>query len=161
MPRPKRPVVATKHGVTISRQGEYAIIKYKDPGISSVHLKVGPEITDMTDQEILNLHNTVITRMNRLAAEYHHVAVEIPPGKPQVAYSKMTCQWVPKGDVLRCLIHANEKGELVVEIDNRDFNLQEFGRMLTTFEGWGMRIEIVPDDEIEKRPDIVVKNKKR
>ena len=161
MRRPKKPIVATRHGVTISREGEYAIIKYKDPGISGVHLKVGPRITEMTDQDILDLHNLVITRMNRVAAEYHHVAVEIPIGKPQVSYSKMSCQWVPKGDVLRCRIHADEKGELVVEIDNRDFSLREFGRMLTTFEGWGMRIEFVPDDETHKRPDIVLKNKRR
>src|SRR4030067_1603447 len=115
MPRPKKPIVATKHGVTITRQGEYAIINYKDPGISSVHLKVGPRITDMTDQDILKLHNTVITRMNRLAAEYHHVAVEIPLGKPQVTYSKMSCQWIPRGVELRGLFKQMKRGNLLLK----------------------------------------------
>jgi hypothetical protein len=34
----------------------------------------------------------------------------------------------------------------VVEIDDREFTLEEFGKMLVTYAGWGMRIEFVPDD---------------
>ncbi|MDP1994044.1 MAG: hypothetical protein Q8K40_02225, partial [Ignavibacteria bacterium] len=62
------------------------------------------------------------------------------------------------GDVLRCLIHDTEKGKLVVEIDGRDFSLDEFGRILTTWAGWGMRIVFVPGNEIEKMPVIEVKD---
>ena len=159
MARPKKPIVATMHAVRISRQGEYAIIDYKDPRISGVNLKIGPRIDEMTDQDILDLHNSVIIERDKFAAQYHHVAVEIPPGKPQVEYSERPDQWVPRGDVLRCLVHDDEKAELVVEIDGREFSLREFGRMLTTYAGWGMRIIFVPDDETEKTPDIVIGEK--
>lgn len=30
--------------------------------------------------------------------------------------------------------------------------------MLTTFSGWGMRIVFVPEDELAKQPDIVIKD---
>ena len=29
---------------------------------------------------------------------------------------------------------------------------KEFGKLLTTYGGWGMRIEFVPDDEVHRRP---------
>ena len=37
---------------------------------------------------------------------------------------------------------------------------EEFGTMLTTFSGWGMRIVFVPDTDLEKRPVIVVRDPK-
>ena len=158
MTRPKKPIVATIHAVKITRDGEYAIIDYKDSKIGGINIKIGAEISSMTDQDILNLHNRIINDMEESIANYKHIAVEIPPGKPQVEYHDRSDQWVPRGDVLRCLIHDAEKGKLVVEIDGRDFSLEEFGRMLSTWAGWGMRIVCVPDNEIEKVPVIEVKD---
>ena len=43
--------------------------------------------------------------------------------------------------MLRCVVGDDEEGRLVVGIDNNELSLQEFGRMLTTYAGWGMRIE--------------------
>nr|WP_269433371.1 hypothetical protein [Limnochorda pilosa] len=40
----------------------------------------------------------------------------------------------------------------MIEIDGRELSLEEFGRVLTTFAGWGMRICFVADDEIEEEP---------
>ncbi|MDF1537007.1 MAG: UPF0158 family protein [bacterium] len=157
---PKKPVLATLYAVKITRDGEYANIEYKDPAIGGVGLKIGPDIAAMTDQEILDLHNHIIRERENMAARYNHIAVEILPGKPQIEYSERCAQWVPRGDVLRCLIHDDQNLELVVEIDGRDLSLKEFGRMLTTHAGWGMRIVFVPDDEIEKEPDVVVGEKK-
>jgi len=41
--------------------------------------------------------------------------------------------------------------EPFVSIDGRDFTLCEFMTMVGTFGGWGMRIEFVPDDELNER----------
>jgi len=158
MTRPKKPIIATMHAVRIYREGESAIINYKNPSIGGVHLKIGPNINEMTDQDILDLHNQILSKRDKFASEYHHVAVEIPVDKPQIKYSDNSTQWVPRGDVLRCLVHDDENRELVVEIDGHELSLKEFGRMLTTYAGWGMRIVFVPDDEITKIPDIVIED---
>jgi hypothetical protein len=42
--------------------------------------------------------------------------------------------------------------QLVVGIDDHELSLDEFGRVLRTYAGWGMRREFVPEDEIHRRP---------
>lgn len=42
-------------------------------------------------------------------------------------------------------------------IDDHDLSWQEFGRLLTTHAGWGMRIILVPDDETHVTPSIEVR----
>jgi len=54
--------------------------------------------------------------------------------------------------VLRCLIQDGENGQLIVEVDDHEISLEQFGRLLTTYAGWGMRIEFVPSDELHRRP---------
>jgi hypothetical protein len=54
--------------------------------------------------------------------------------------------------VLRCLIHDHELDQLVVEIDEQKLSLEQFRKLLTTYAGWGMRIEFVPEDEVHRRP---------
>jgi hypothetical protein len=44
-----------------------------------------------------------------------------------------------------------------VEIDGREFSWEDFGKMLLTWEGWGVRMVMVPDDELEKLPIIQVR----
>ena len=61
-----------------------------------------------------------------------------------------------RGDVLRCVIQDEDGRRPVIQIDDRDFTLEEFGTMLTTYSGWGMRIVFVPDSELETPPVIVV-----
>jgi hypothetical protein len=34
----------------------------------------------------------------------------------------------------------------------KDLSTEEFGRMLTTYAGWGMRIKFVPDDHLHRWP---------
>ena len=89
-----------------------------------------------------------------MAARYRHVAVEIV-GRPQIEYSKECRQWVPRGDVLRCVI-AWKDGEPAIEIDDTELSLREFGEMLLTREGWGMRVVFVPDGELHKTPQTKV-----
>jgi hypothetical protein len=71
----------------------------------------------MSDTEILELHNGCLRAQAERAVEYKHVAVEVPLGSPQIEYDARCDQWVPRGGVLRCLIH-DEGLQLVVEIDD-------------------------------------------
>jgi hypothetical protein len=40
----------------------------------------------MTDREILDRFNAGIRATEALAVDYQHVAVEVPPGRPQIAF---------------------------------------------------------------------------
>jgi hypothetical protein len=156
--RLKKPAIARLDEVTITRDGETAIIEYADPTIASVNLTIGPRLAQMTDRDILDCHNDILRAQQHSVATYKHVAVEIPEGQPQVRYFEPGDQWVPRGDVLRCLIHDDEDRQPVIDIDGRDYNLEEFGSMLVSHAGWGMRVVFVPDTEINKIPDIVVRD---
>src|SRR5438128_7568087 len=156
--RLKRPYAASLDQVRISRENDEAIIEYADPGISTTHLRLGPEVQTMTDQEILERFNEYIAARDELAAEYEHVAVEIPPGKPQIEYFDKGYQWTPRGDVLRCIISdGGPDNEPIIYIDDRELSWKEFGRLLTTHAGWGMRVIFVPDDETHIEPPIEVR----
>jgi hypothetical protein len=66
---------------------------------------------------------------------------------------------VPRGHVLRAVILSDaaiepDLDEPFVAIDQRDFTLREFFRMVGTFGGWGMRIAFAPDDETHEAPRI-------
>jgi hypothetical protein len=112
----------------------------------------------MSDEEILHRHNQVLLAQQEAIANDVHEAVEIPVGRPQVEYSERCDQWVPRGDVLRCVIHDEDGRRAVIEIDDQEFTLEEFGTILTTFSGWGMRLVFLPEDELGKQPDIVIKD---
>ena len=143
------------HQVTISRTQTEAIIQPKEDSIATTNLALGPEVSLMSDEEILAAYNRSVEAMRLMAAEYNHVAVEIPIGSRQVDYDADCDQWIPRGHVIRCLIDdGGPDAEATVVIDDREFSMHEFGRMLTTFAGWGMRLVIVPEDEIETTPTI-------
>ena len=156
--RLKRPYIATLDRVRISRGENEAIIEYADPHIRITHFRLGPVVATMTDQEILDRFNEHIEAVEQLRTEYEHVAVEIPPGRPQIQYFAPGDQWTPRGDVLRCVIDdGGPEGEPVVHVDDRELSWREFGRLLTTHAGWGMRIVFVPDDETHIEPPIEVR----
>jgi hypothetical protein len=135
--------IARLDEVKITREGDSAVIEYKEAGVPTTHLTIGPQIADMSDEAILELFNDTLRAQAQLAAEYKHVAVEVPLGSPQIKYFARGHQWCPRGGVLRCLVE--------------ELSLEEFGRMLTTYAGWGMRIEFVPDDQLHRRPALVVR----
>jgi hypothetical protein len=155
----KRPYVVTLDEVRISRQGEYAIIEYFEPNVYTTYLKIGPEVQHITDQEILDKHNQILRNQEKMRAECEHTAVEIPLGRPQIKYSELCNQWTPRGDVLRCVIGDDgPSGEAVIYIDDQELSLEEFGRLLTTYAGWGMRVVFVPDDQTHEQPDIEMRD---
>ncbi len=138
--------------VTVRREGEYAVIEYKEEGIPATHLNIGPELSAMSDEEIVELYNDGLRAQAQVASEHKHVAVEVPLNSAQIRYSKRCDQWVPRGGVLRCLIEDDAEKTVVVRIDDHELSLEEFGRLLTTYSGWGMRIEFVPEEEVHRRP---------
>jgi len=155
--RVKRPYVATLDQVRIRWEGEYAVIEYIEPGVSTTRLKIGPHVRHMRLGEILAFHNSVLQSGQDLAESYRHVAVEVPEGRPQIRYHTGAMQWVPRGDVLRCLLADDAIGELVVHIDDRELSADEFCAMLKTFAGWGMRLVFVPEDATNTEPAIEVR----
>jgi tetratricopeptide (TPR) repeat protein len=152
----RRPHVATLDDVRISRKDGYGIIEYLDSSVGGVHLKLDG-VEAMSDEEILEAHNDVIESMNEARAAHVYHPVEVPPGKPQIEYCPESDQWVPRGHVLRCVVHDWDREARVV-IDGRELTQAEFGRLLTTFSGWGMRIVFVADDELTEEPTIEVKD---
>jgi hypothetical protein len=148
----KERYIARLDEVKIIREGDYAFIEYKEEGVPTTGLQIGPQIAGMSDEEIVELHNETLRAQAKRAAEYKHVAVEVPLGSAQIEHHAQTDQWVPRGGVLRCLIHDHELDQLVVEIDEQKLSLEQFGKLLTTYAGRAMRIEFVPEDEVHRRP---------
>lgn len=156
--RIKKPRPARLDEVLISREGEYANIEFREPGISGVNLKLGPKVQTMTDRQILIAFNRSVRAMEELSRNYVHRPVEIPAGKPQIRYFAAGDQWVPRGDVLRCVIEdGGPDGEAIIWIDDRELSLKDFGRLLTTHAGWGMRIVFVPDNDLESMHPIEIR----
>ena len=146
--------------VTVTRDGDCARIEYKEKGIAVTHLQIGPKIAAMSDREVIELHNACLKDDAKLAAKYKHVAFEVPLGSAQIKYFARCDQWVPRGGVLRCLIRDDEHDQLVVKIDEQELRLKQFGKLLTTYAGWGMRIEFVPEVEVHRRPILEVREPK-
>ena len=51
----KERYIARLDEVTITREGDSAVIHCKEEGIRTTHLKIGPEIAGMSDEAILEL----------------------------------------------------------------------------------------------------------
>ncbi|MCK4640588.1 MAG: hypothetical protein KAU06_04560 [Candidatus Marinimicrobia bacterium] len=156
--RKKKPYQAKLEEVTISRDGDNAIITYRDPDVATTYFRLGAEIDGMTDREILDLFNQTIDARELLAATYHHVAIEVSAGHPQIKYFADGDQWTPRGDVLRCIIEGDGlDNEDFIFIDDQALTLKEFGKLLSTCSGWGMRITFVPENELENEPEIDIR----
>lgn len=155
--RLKRPYVARLDQVVISREGEQAVIAYREPGVYVTHLKLGPRTAQLSDAEILEAHNAVLLTQAEMAASYVHVAVEVPAGGRQIRRFDRGDAWVPRGDVLRCVVTSEGAGEdPALYVDDQRLSWREFGQLLLTWEGWGLRIVCVPEDELTRPPRIAV-----
>jgi hypothetical protein len=157
----KRPRITRLDQVKISPDGENAIIEFFDSRFATTHLRIGPRVHQMTDADILLLFNQMIVGQIRHRDELgEYVAVEVPVGSPQVeSHPNTVNRWSPRGGVLRCYIEdgGGDDGSLpTVYVDDQEFSWDDFGRMLCTYAGWGMRIVFVPDDQLERVPTISV-----
>ena len=122
------------------------------------YFEVGEQLARMSDEDILALFNATITVRDRLPSEHPYVAIEIPPGQPQIRYYPDVDQWVPRGGVVKCLIDSDEEGQVIIDVDGRELSLEEFGKMLVTYAGWGMRFEFTPEDATDRRPRLEVRD---
>ncbi|MBT5608064.1 MAG: hypothetical protein HOJ57_19150, partial [Lentisphaerae bacterium] len=154
----KRFYLASLDEVTITRDGDTATIRYIKDNVMTHCLKLGPVIEAMTDQDILDEHNAHIRAAGELAHEYRNKPLtEIPLNRPQVEYFDKGHYWVPRADVLRCIVTSDlDTSETAIIIDDLKFSLEEFGKMLSTREGWGMRIAFVEEDELHEQPKIAI-----
>ena len=122
---------------------------------TTTHVTVGREkLAATTDEEVFALWNDHLETHDEIMKEHEHVAVEIPPGRPQLRYFEAGDQWVPRGDVLRCVVlgFLDDPYEPFLTIDDRDFTPRELAKMVGTFGGWGMRITFLSDDELRDEP---------
>jgi len=58
--RKPRPIVYSLNEVIITRDQDYAHIKYKDPEFGETRFQIGREVAEMTDKEIVDLYNDTL-----------------------------------------------------------------------------------------------------
>ena len=155
--RLRRPRPASPDEVRITREGDTAVIEYADPSIRTVHLRLDLALVAMTDAEVLDRFNAMLEAQAERASSVDRTLVEVPPGRPQIAYFERGDQWTPRGEVLRCHIETDADRGTLVLIDNVELDMVALGRLLATFAGFGMRIAFVDEDEVAEEPEIVVK----
>jgi hypothetical protein len=160
VPWPRRPHRASPDEIKISREGDNAIIQYADDTVATTYYRLGRErLATMTDEDILADWNDHIDARDEFMRTYEYVAVEVPVGRPQLDRFEEGDHWVPRGHVLRCVVHGStgEAEEPFLTIDDRDFTPVEFAKMVSTFGGWGMRLVFVPDNALHEEPAIEVR----
>jgi hypothetical protein len=146
--------------VAITRDSIGAHIKYKDPDYGETTLTIGSKVFEMSDQQIVDIYNDALKAEAEHARNFNYVSIEPPLGSAQIEFHQEADQWTPRGNVLRCLIMdgGGEDGrEPVITVDNKELTWQEFGSLLCTYAGWGMRIEFTPEDSIHRRPALEVR----
>lgn len=153
----KRPYQVRPGEVQLTRVGESVEIRYPEPDIPVTVFTIGPGISQMSDAEILELWNSSLRARAELAAQYGNLAVEIPLGRPQIKHHRKARQWSARGQVIRCVIDDDEDGMPVITIDDHQLSWEEFGKLVVSFAGWGMRIAFVSEDEIHRQPRIEVR----
>ncbi len=155
--RPRKPHPASLDEVVIRRAGHEAVIDFREPGFATTHLQLGADADAMSDGEILHCFNETLRTQLAAVEAYENVAVEIPPGQPQIRFFEAGEQWTPRGSVLRCLVDdGGPQGEAIIHVDDVELSLAEFGRLLCTYAGWGMRICFVPEERLEESPEIEI-----
>lgn len=154
--RYRRPVVTSLDEAWVEKEEPFVYIHYRDPRIRSVRIDVGSGVEEMADVDIIALHNRMIEAGQEMREGIRYTAVEVPEGEPQIEYHAPSDQWTFRGDVLRCEIGSSELDSPIFYIDDHELTLREFGRMMTVYSGWGVRIIIVPDDELTGEPEIIV-----
>jgi hypothetical protein len=160
--RLKKPTRAIIDQVRIRREGNDAIIDYADAGIAGTRVTIGPDVATMTDREIIDLFNGIVAAQERPLAAWDKTVTEEPPGEKQIDYHEDSDQWVPLGDVLRCIIDdSGPDGEVTIHIDDKELSLAEFGRMLTFMRVGGMRIAFVPEEFISENRKVEIRKPKR
>ncbi len=154
--RKQPPLDAKFEDVVVEHHGISAMITYKDPEIWRHSIALGPEHANLSPEEIFALHQEHLAAAAERREADPFVAVEIPAGQEQLRFDERMGAWSPRGHVLRCRINDADDEGVQLAIDEHALTLEDLGKMLRTYAGWGLRLTIVPDDEIEREPAIVV-----
>jgi hypothetical protein len=159
--RAKKPTHVLIDQVRITRDGDTATIDHADPNLSGAHLTIGPQIAAMTDADIVAMYNDVLDSQWALLQQWDKTVVEEPPGEPQIDYHDNSDQWAPRGEVLRCIVDdGGPDGEVIIHIDDKELSLRDFGRLLSVYAGWGMRIAFVPKEFVTENPKVKIRKSK-
>lgn len=138
MGRARRKVAFAKE-VTIKRSGETAIIDFLDQSLGGTHLTIGPQITEMSDADILRLYNDIALVQHRMIADFR--PPEIQEGLPQIGIYPYYKDLTIYSQTLRCEVTSGDShDDLVIEIDDKKLTWSEFGKLISPYIGWGMRI---------------------
>lgn len=159
--RPKRPTHVLIDQVRVTREGNEATIEHADANAPTAHLTIGPGIASMADADIVAMYNGILDAQWALLQEWDRTVVEEPPGEPQIDYHEDSGQWVPRGEMLRCIVDdGGPDGEVSIHIDDKELSLSEFGRLLRVYAGRGMRIAFVPEEFVTENPRVKVRKPK-
>jgi hypothetical protein len=157
--RPKKPTHVLIDQVRITREGNDAIIDHADANLSGARVA---GIASMSDADIVDMYNRILDSQWELLDSWDKTVVEEPSGEQQIDCHENSDQWVPRGDVLRCIIDdAGPDGEVTIHIDDQELSLREFGRLLSVHAGWGMRIAFVPEEFIAENPTVKIRERKK
>ena len=116
----------------------------------------------MSDRDIVDVFNGIIAAQDKLLHEWDQTVIEIPLGRPQIEHRPDSDQWIPRSEVLRCIVDdGGPDGEITVHIDNSELSLAEFGELLKYYAGWGMRVAFLPEELVTENPKIVVREPKK
>ena len=160
--RPKRPIHVLTDQVRITREGGDAIIDHAGENVSGARIAIGAGIATMSDADIVDMYNEILDAQWGLLQQWDNTVVEEPPAEQQIDYHENSDQWVPRGDVLRCIIDdAGPDGEVTIHIDDQELSLAEFGRLLSVHSGWGMRITFVPEEFVAENPTVKISERNR
>jgi hypothetical protein len=157
--RLKKPTHILIDQVRITREGNDAIIDHADANLSGARIA---GIAAMTDAEVVEVYNQILESQWALLEGWDKTVVEEPPGEKQIDYHADSDQWVPRADVLRCIIDdGGPNGEVTIHIDDQELSLAEFGGLLSVHAGWGMRIAFVPEEFVTENPTVKVRKRER
>jgi len=155
--RSRRPPQSTIDQVHISREGDYAIIEHADTAYGTTRLLLGPMVNDLTDAEILEIFNEIISAQEASVADPANRPIEIPRGRPQIEWLEDFQQWSARGHVLRCHVSDDEDRNLVVYIDDKELDAEAFLKLIKPFAGWGMRITFMDETQVYDEPSVIVR----
>ena len=113
-----------RSGAKITREGGDAIIDHADAKVASARVVMGPGIASISDADIVEMYNEILDAQWGLLQQWNKTVVEEPPGEKQIDYYEDSDQWVPRGDVLRCIIDdAGPNGEVTIHIGDQELSL--------------------------------------
>jgi hypothetical protein len=148
--------------VRVTHEGEDALIDHAAANLCGARVVIGPGISSMTDADIVALYNDILDAQWALVRRWDKTVVEEPPGEKQIDYHENSDQWVPRGDVLRCVIDdGGPNGEVTIHVDDQELSLAEFGRLLCVHAGWGMRVAFVPEEFVTENPTVKIREPRR